>query len=61
MNKQIIQYFLLILVFAVSFFVFMRSIDTQEIWRIVASGIGMISFLGLVITFLFQRKKSKVQ
>lgn len=61
MNKQIIQYFLLILALAVSFFVFMRSIDTLEIWRIVASGIGMTSFLGLVITFLFQQKKSKVQ
>ena len=61
MSKQIILYFLLILAFAVSFFVFMRSIDTQETWRVIASGIGMTSFLGLIITFLFQQKKSKTR
>lgn len=61
MNKQIIQYFLLTLAFAVSFFVFMRSIDNQETWRVIASGIGMTSFLGLIITFLFQQKKSKTR
>ncbi|KUF43744.1 hypothetical protein AV926_07000 [Myroides marinus] len=57
MKNNFVLYLLVLTPLIISFFVFIRNLDNEQTWKIVASTSGFLVFLFLSIIFLIQQKK----
>ncbi|SEJ20464.1 hypothetical protein SAMN04488018_11658 [Myroides marinus] len=57
MKNNFVLYLLVLTPLIISFFVFIKNLDNEQTWKIVASTSGFLVFLFLSIIFLIQQKK----